>query len=223
MKSAWLVVAVYLVAGCALLPAALPQPAYGCSEPEKSGRAAFGASISGLEDAEHYQSIGEYFGRRGDLACAAKAFQTAIRMSPGIWGPHYGLALVLLSNRETSQALSELHIAQTIQPENAIIHVGLGRALMQAGHKDEAIKELKKAVQLSPTSVSARDELAEALLKLGRNKEAIGMLETANANDVLQLDLAIAYSQDAQVSKAIPLLVELIKRYPERAGRALLP
>jgi tetratricopeptide (TPR) repeat protein len=179
---------------------------------------------SGLESvlttnpsAEAYDALGSYFGSKGRFSCAIDAFQAAIRLKPNAWQGHYNLAIALISNRQAEPAYRELEIASRINPDAPKIHLGLGLALSQLQQPAAATREFEKVLTIYPTSVQALDGIAKDLIAEKRYSAAIHFLHNAPADPALQLDLAIAYSKNAEPDKASQILSAMVDETPTNA------
>jgi adenylate cyclase len=63
---------------------------------------------------------------------------------------HFGLGRALTLKREYEEAIVQLEIATTLNPNFALGYMGLGVALAGAGHPEKAVESLDKAIRLSP-------------------------------------------------------------------------
>jgi len=174
-------------------------------------------AISTRPSASAYDALGAYFGQRNQSKCALSAFESAVRLEPNSWEPHYNLGLALLESGKPERAASELRAAARLRPHMAQTHTALGTALSKSGQTDNAVGEFKLALQLDPTFVPAEDGLAQALIAQKKYVAAIDYLKTLPPSEVLQMDLAIAYSRNGNRDQAIHILSELIKQNPSSA------
>ena len=179
---------------------------------------------SGLESvlttnpsAEAYDALGTYFGKEGRFSCAIVAFESAIRLKPNSWQGHYNLAIALISNGQAEPAYRELEIASRINPDAPQIHLGLGLALSHLKRPAAATKEFQNVLKIYPTSVPALDGIAKDLIAEKRYSAAIHSLQDAPADPALQLDLAIAYSKNAEPDKAMQVLSAMVDANPTNA------
>ena len=165
-----------------------------------------------------YNAKGEYFADRGDSACAALAFRSALRLDEEAWTPRFNLGLVHLGEGQLGEALTHLEIAATARPDDLEVRLALGSALLGLGHLERAVRENVAAVEIAPGSVEGRLRLARALMEQGRYVAAIGQIQAAlgidpDAPDSLLL-LGHAHSRDGHPERAVAPLERLVKRRP---------
>ena len=164
-----------------------------------------------------FDALGAYFGQRHQLSCALNAFHSAVRLEPRSWEAHYDLALAELQHNHVEDALRELRTASSLNSGNAGVQLALGVASNQAGHPDEAEAAFRQVLKLQPDSVPALAGLSEALLAEKRYNAVIDALSTAPRDEVLRLNLAIAYSKNDQLDQAVQILADLVKEHPDYA------
>ena len=174
-------------------------------------------AIASHPTAEAYDALGAYFGQRRQFSCALPAFERALQLSPNSWEAHYDLAISLLTSGNPQRALDQLRSASSLNPGSLKIHLATGLALSQLNQKAAAIDEFKAVLQSDPRSVQALDGIAQALIGEGRYSAAIASLKDAPKDEVLQLDLAIAYSQNENTGQALQILSALIQEHPSYA------
>ena len=165
-----------------------------------------------------YNAKGEYFADRGDSACAALAFRSAIRLDAAAWTPRFNLGLVHLGEGQLGEALTHLQIAATARPDGLEVRLALGSALLGLGHLERAVRETAAAVEIAPRSVKGRQRLAGALMEQGRFVAAIRQVEAAlgidpDAPDSLLL-LGHAHSRDGHPERAVAPLERLVRSRP---------
>ncbi len=96
---------------------------------------------------------------------------------------HLQTGTSLLSDGNFPQALSELLIAENLDPENATIQNNLGLVYFFRERTDLAETHLRKALKLLPEYTDARNNLARVLIERGKYNEAIQEAQIAN-NDL---------------------------------------
>ena len=145
------------------------------------------------------------------------AFESALRLEPNSWEAHYNLGLALLENGKSERAANELRAAVGLRPHVAQTHTALGTALSQLHQTDNAIGEFKLALKLDSKFIPAQHGLAQALITQKKYSAAIDYLKTLPASEVLQMDLAIAYSKNGNVNQAVQTLSGILKQNPSSA------
>ena len=84
---------------------------------------------------------------------------------------------MMAANRPT-EALHELRVAVSLEPDSASAHHDLATALLNTRDFEEAAAEFRQTVRLQPTAPNHYD-LAACLMYLGRDGEALAELEIA--------------------------------------------
>lgn len=199
--------------GLAALLAALAQAAPDCTASAELE----GVLLTSPTAAAH-NAKGEYFADRGDWACAALAFRSALRVDGAAWTPRFNLGLVQLGEGQLGEALTHLEIAATARPDDLEVRMALGSALLGLGRLERAVQEIAAAVEIAPRSVKARQRLAGALMEQGRYVAAIGQIEAAlgidpDAPDSLLL-LGHAHSRGGHPERAVAPLERLVRSRP---------
>lgn len=130
------------------------------------------------ERVEAWTTLGLLAAETGELGEAEIAFRRVLQASPDA-AAHDNLALVLLRQRRTDEAVHHLREAIQLDPAFAPAHQHLGVALGMLGRTNDAIDALARAVRLAPESPDAHNDFGAALLEIGRRGEAIAHFEAA--------------------------------------------
>ena len=184
---------------------------------------------AGTKPARVYDAEGVWFAEKGNLNCAAAAFQQALRLEPRSAEAHFDLGIVRQRENQTAAAVSEFRLALEYDPALLQARCALGSVL---SNPSDAESEFRKALESDPNLVCALDGLAQVLLNGGRYEAAVEYWRQAlqiqpNAPD-LQLSLATAVYKAAKARQAdgqppvdgataadaIHLLAELLGKYP---------
>src|SRR5258708_31075031 len=96
-------------------------------------------------------------------------------------------------------------------------HMTLGATLSQLNQLDAAIEEFNAVLKADPKSVTALDWLSKALISQERYDAAIALLKKSPPDEVLQMNLVIAYSKSGRNDEAIGILSQMIKDRPSSA------
>lgn len=129
------------------------------------------------------------------------------------------LALALLEDGRTDEALNRQRAAVNLAPDSARVHYNLGYILLQKGDVDAAIGHFKQAVKLNPKYFLAHYELATALMTTSKLDDAVSHYQIAlnlvpDRKDVLN-DLANAMVAQGQVSEALSFYVKALRLAPD--------
>jgi len=85
---------------------------------------------------------------------------------------HFELGVDHMENGRYANALRELLVAESLQPESPRIHAGLVEAYMRKGKLAEAEVHLVKALEFDPKFHDARLNLSGLYLTIGRDQDA---------------------------------------------------
>src|SRR5438045_118152 len=181
------------------------------------GPAALEKAIADHPSAAAYDALGAHFASKSEFACAISAFRNAVRLDPSSWQGHYNLGVALLTSGESQKAVDELKAALKLSPGSEQILLPLGVALSNLNRQDEAIDAFRAILRQDPRSVRALDGLTKALIEQKRYTAVIAALKVAPDDEVLRLNLAIAYSKNGNLDDAINVLSAIAKDHPDYA------
>lgn len=182
-----------------------------------NGPASLEQAIAAHPTAAAYDALGAYFAGHHQLSCAIHAFESAVHIEPNSWEGHYDLGIALLTNRDLKRAAHELKIASDLKPNTPKILLPLGVTLSDLSQQDAAMEAFRAVLAQDPQSIPALDGLTKALIAEKRYTAAIAELKSAPADEVLQLNLAIAYSKNGNIEEALQILSDIVKQHPEYA------
>jgi tetratricopeptide (TPR) repeat protein len=112
-------------------------------------------------------------------------------------------------------AVRELRAASGLKRDSEQIDLALGIALNQSNHPEQADDIFKAVLKSDPNSIPALDGLTEALMAEKRYSAVIDYLKNAPPDEVLQLNLAIAYSNNGNLDEALQTLSTIVKEHPD--------
>jgi protein O-mannosyl-transferase len=110
---------------------------------------------------------------------------------PNFFLAHNNLAVALLAERKTGEAVSHYRMAIDLMPDYAVNHYHLANALLVQGKTSEAVLNFKMAIKLMPDYALAHNNLGTALVKEGKTGEAISHYKLAVK---LMPDYALAHN-----------------------------
>jgi len=174
-------------------------------------------AIAAHPSAAAYDALGAYFAGHHQLSCAITAFESAIHLEPNSWEGHYDLGIALLTHHDPQPAAHELQTASKLLPNMPKILLPLGVTFSELGQQDAAIEAFRAVLKQDPQSVQALDGLTKALIAQKRYTAAIAELKNAPPDEVLQLNLAIAYSKNGNIDEALQILSAIVKENPKYA------
>jgi len=164
-----------------------------------------------------YSALAGYFGERNEFSCAISAFRSSLSLEPNSPQTHYYLGIALLAQGNTQEAVLEFHRSLKLQPNQPEAHLNLGAALSQLNQTDAAIEELQTALEMDPKSATAIDWLSKAYISQKRYPAAIALLSKFPPDEVLEMDLVMAYSDSGSNDKAAQLLKQMSHDQPASA------
>lgn len=158
--------------------------------------------------------------REGNYPKARKNFQSLLQARPD-WGlVHLQLGqLALDTDADTQRAISHLHKACKLNPDNPRAHHQLGIAHQLGGNCSQALKSFDKAIALRKTYIAAHLSKAQCLERTGKTQAALISLE-----DILNLrrnhegalsNLARLYEASGMPEKAQNMLTRLTEIQPK--------
>src|SRR5580658_5076761 len=168
-----------------VLPITLAAQSVPCSGPSNLQQ-----TVVSNPSAAAFNALGTYFAGVRQYSCAIPAFESAIRLAPGMWEGLYNLGLALLSSGDSRRAAQELETASRLKPSEARILLPLGVALSNLGQQEAAADVFKTILKQDAQSVPALDGLTKALIAEGRYAAAIALLKNAPSDEALRLNLA---------------------------------
>lgn len=103
---------------------------------------------------------------------AEKEFLRAIEINPALANAHHGYAHFLSAMGRHDEAISEVKLAQQLEPLSATINSDAGWFYYRARRFPEAITVCRRALEIEPTFSSAQSCIIDSLIHEGRLNEA---------------------------------------------------
>lgn len=156
----------------------------------------------------------------GDWSSAAVQYETALVQAPNLPYLHVALARIYRVLARNNEALDQLFVAATLEPENALIQLELGLTYESyVGDPNTAIEYYNRALELDPEYTAAWVRVGTVRYVQQLYDQAIPAFERslelgADANSIYY-QLGYAYAQQGQCQQAVPRLTEALNRYPE--------
>ena len=155
--------------------------------------------------------------QKGDLAAAAQAYKSALKLTPRRIDALSNLGLVYAGLGEYGRAVQSFENALKIVPAQPTVLFNLGITYLEAAQDENARRTLTQLVEKQKSNYAARHYLGVSLLKLGRIEDGIAELETVASVHPEDLDTAYtlgsAYIKDRQLEKARQLIDRVISRH----------
>jgi len=161
-----------------------------------------------------------------DFAGAEIEYKEAIRLSPNNAEAHYSYGNALVALGRADDALTELRIAQQLDPLSNTIASNTAWALYIAGRLDEAEAQIRQVLARDPNFARAHLVLGEIYLERGKYDLAIASFQNSRqlAGDPLT-DMAIghAYGVAGRSAEAKKVAAELEAKVMKKEVSAFLP
>jgi Flp pilus assembly protein TadD len=166
-------------------------------------------------DAGAYIALSIWFDQNHQERCAAETSRAGLKIAPDSQELHFLLGSSLFAAGRAQEAITPLEQAIRIDPQIVQPHLLLGAALAQLGRNQEAIRQWQLALKIHPDSKAALDGLAKSLIATGDYDAAIRTLSTAQRNELLTLDLAVAYRKAGMYNEAAQTLSDSLESMPD--------
>jgi tetratricopeptide (TPR) repeat protein len=153
-------------------------------QPERAIETLQSVQASDSEDGETLRNAflleGELLNRRGDLAASVEALNRGLQIFEDDRALLYARALTYERLDRVPEAIIDLQVLVTEDPEDADALNALGYTLADRTEDyDEALSYIERALALSPDQPAILDSMGWVLFKLGRAEEALAYLERA--------------------------------------------
>jgi len=151
-----------------------------------------------------------------DWKGAKKAFETAIRLNPGLPKPHYDYAIYLAFIGNSDRSLLEARKAVELDPLSGIANFSFGYCLYLSNRFDQALQELQQACEMAPTLVSALVILVHTHISMEMYEDAMNEINRGfrlfPKHPALLTQMGHIYAQKGEKGKTIEILDELLER-----------
>jgi tetratricopeptide (TPR) repeat protein len=148
-------------------------------------------------------------------------WRDVVAKSPAKARAHVNLGVAHQARGESSEARSELLVAQRLAPEDAEAHDALGATYQAMGRLDDAIREYEEAIRLESGLSIAHENLGKAYHAKGQREEAIRAFREAIGVDPSNADahyaLGLAYDDQDRLEDAAREYGEAVRCAPDLA------
>ena len=154
-----------------------------------------------------------------DWDAAEEEYKLALELGPGYATAHHWYAWHLMVTGRTSEGISELRKAETLDPLSLIISADIADALCIAHRYDESVRQSKKTLEMDPGFAVAHYELAQAYAQKHMYDEAIAEFQRAIAlsghSGAFDSNLAYVYAISGRKEEAMQIIKNLEARHDE--------
>jgi len=183
--------------------------------PACSGPSSLETPVRAHPDAGSYTALGRWFDQNHQEQCAIAAFRAGLKIAPDSGDLHLLLGASLDAAGRPQEAIAPLEQAIRTNPNSLPPHMMLGTALAKLGRNNEAIQQWQLALKIQPASNTALDGLARSLIAEGNYDAAISALRSAQRDEPLTLDLAVAYRKAGLYDAAAQTLSDGLASEPD--------
>jgi serine/threonine protein kinase/Flp pilus assembly protein TadD len=151
-----------------------------------------------------------------DWPAAENNFERAIALNPGLDSSHIMYSLFLLTQRRFDEAITEIRLAQELNPLNPDSYAWGILVYRAAGRVDETMEQVQKAMEIGPNSPMVLFHTSWVYLKRGMAQEAIAALQksyelSGRTFQWAHCSLGATYAIAGQRDKAEEVLQELLR------------
>jgi tetratricopeptide (TPR) repeat protein len=163
-----------------------------------------------------------------DWKAAENSLLRALELDANNLDAHHEYASLLVALDRFPEALTQIQIAEQLDPVSAQVQSWFAVILYRSGKLDEAIQRLNRAIELEPRNAQAHGRLGEVHVAMGRYTEALTFYDRARVlrgnnreNRPFLGILATVYARVGRRSEAIRILERLGEDGPAVAYAAL--
>jgi len=155
---------------------------------------------------EGHSLLGQAYMQKQQPGLAEGAYRRALALQPKANGLRYELAMALLAQGRTGEALSEFNEMAGSDPKSPAAQTGIGTVAEMTGDFPRAFEAFKRAAQLDPRNPQAYVNLGSVALQAHHIDEAIAALSKAAElqpdNPKTLLTLSVAYNAAGRQKEA---------------------
>jgi eukaryotic-like serine/threonine-protein kinase len=152
---------------------------------------------------------------RLEFSGVMEELERAIQLNPGDANNHHWYALALAAAGRNEEAISEMKLAQELDPRSLIINANLSWVWYLAGKNDDAVAQAQKTIAMDSSFAVAHGNLGQAFLAKRENQKALQELQQALAlsgNETsFKAELANAYAVAGSKPEALAILHDLLE------------
>jgi tetratricopeptide (TPR) repeat protein len=171
--------------------------------------------------------LGTYLHEAGQESEAINVLQSALKLDPKNVDHFNYLGMAYAASGKTKEAMQAFNDGIAIDPSNISVLNNLGALYLRMGQFEKASQQYETALAVSPGNASAYSGLGFVHAYQKNWQEAIRLWNLAIKNDDKQFDamlnLAFAYIETQQKSKAIPLLTKFEQTAPRNRYAKVFP
>jgi tetratricopeptide (TPR) repeat protein len=185
-----------------------------------------GCSERPAKKAADFLADGTRLYEKGDYARAILQFRNSIQALPNRPEAHYHLALALIAQGDTANAVRELKKATTLNPSHSDAQLLLARMLVSTRNSQlvmEAQNRIQQLIAATPQDKEAWNTLALADWQLGKKDEAETRFEDALRRFPANLRASVSLAQIKMARRDFEGAEQVLKRAAEEEPNAALP
>jgi TolB-like protein/DNA-binding winged helix-turn-helix (wHTH) protein/Tfp pilus assembly protein PilF len=151
-----------------------------------------------------------------DWGAAEREYRQAVDLSPNYATAHQWYTWHLIVLGRTSEAITEMRRAESLDPLSLIISADMADVLLIARRYDEAIQQSQKTMEMDPHFAVAHYQLGQAFVQKHMYDKGIAELQKAigfsGGNKTFRSALAYAYATSGKRNEALEILNDLKNR-----------
>ena len=151
-----------------------------------------------------------------DWGAAEKEYRQALDLNPNYATARQWYTWHLIVLGRTSEAITEMRRAESLDPLSLIISADMADVLLIARHFDEAIQQSRTTIEMDPNFAVAHYQLGQAFVQQRMYDKGIAELQKAIAlsggNKTFRSALAYAYATSGRRHDALEILNDLNNR-----------
>src|SRR5436190_13890706 len=151
-----------------------------------------------------------------DWVAAEREYRQAVDLSPNYATVHQWYSWHLIVLGKTSEALTEMGRAESLDPLSLIISADMADVLLISRRYDESIRQSRKTMEMDPHFAVAHYQLGQAFVQKRMHDEGMAELQQAiglsGGNKTFRSALADAYAISGRRDIALEILKDLNNR-----------
>jgi len=148
----------------------------------------------------------------------------ALRLDPTIASGHQSLATLYRVSGRFQEALSEIRLADTLQPDNAFVQYEYGKILAQLNQMLQAEQKFRRGIELDPGYWGGYADLGDFLYLRGRYAETLELFKKVHEltpdNGLVLVSLGATYYMLDEPRLAQAVWKEAVSENPDSESRA---
>lgn len=186
--------------------------------------AAFEKALAIEPNSRTYSNLGAVYRKHGDLPRARAQYEKALALNPESSVAHFGMGILLLTQRDAAGAMREYEEAIRLDPRYEEAYVNKGALLLKQGKPADAEDAYREAIRINPAFADAHYNLGVLLAAEKRDPEAIDAYRAAIREEPLslaaRLNLGVLLYNRGERDEAVELFRQVLRIDPDNGAAA---